>query len=105
MTFLPSRDRTYLESKSLAFEEIVDGRNKKGIVLPKFSLPAQKYNRNQVDVLIILPSGYPDVAPDMFYLEPWIKLVQGNRYPKAANNPFAFNGRSWQRWSRHNNEW
>lgn len=43
--------------------------------------------------------------PDMFYLEPWIKLVQGNRYPKAANNPFSFSGRSWQRWSRHNNEW
>ncbi|MFP5274976.1 E2/UBC family protein [Coleofasciculus sp.] len=104
MTFLPSRDRKYLESKSFAFEEIVDGCNK-GIVLPKFRLPAQKYNANQVDVLIILPPGYPDVAPDMFYLEPWIKLVQGNRYPKAANNPFSFSGRSWQRWSRHNNEW
>ncbi|MBD2015227.1 hypothetical protein H6F96_14760 [Microcoleus sp. FACHB-53] len=104
MTFLPSRDREYLESKGFVFHEIVDGGNK-GIVLPKFRLPTHKYDASQVDVLILLPSGYPDVPPDMFYLEPWVKLIQGNCYPKAANNPFAFSGRSWQRWSRHNNEW
>lgn len=104
MTFLPSRDREYLESKGFVFQEIVDGRNR-GIILPKFSLPAQKYDASQVDVLIILPSGYPDVAPDMFYLEPWVKLVQGDRYPKATQSRLSFSGRSWQRWSRHNNEW
>jgi len=104
MTFLPSRDREYLESKGFVFQEIVDGQNR-GIILPKFRLPAQKYDVSQVDVLIILPSGYPDVAPDMFYLEPWVKLVEGDRYPKATQSRLSFNGRSWQRWSRHNNEW
>lgn len=104
MTFLPSRDREYLESKGFIFQEVVDGQNR-GIILPKFCLPAQKYDVTQVDVLIILPSGYPDVAPDMFYLEPWVKLVQGDRYPKATQSRLSFNGRSWQRWSRHNNEW
>jgi hypothetical protein len=104
MTFLPSRDREYLESKGFVFQEIVDGQNR-GIILPKFRLPAQKYDVSQVDVLIILPSGYPDVAPDMFYLEPWVKLVEGDRYPKATQSRLSFSGRSWQRWSRHNNEW
>ena len=104
MTFLPLQDREYLESKAFVFQEIVDGQSK-GIILPKFRLPVQKYDVEQVDLLILLPSGYPDVAPDMFYLEPWIKLVQGNRYPKATQSRLSFNGRSWQRWSRHNNEW
>lgn len=104
MTFLPSRDREYLESKEFVFQEIVDGQNR-GIILPRFRLPAQKYDVSQVDVLIILPSGYPDIAPDMFYLEPWVKLVEGDRYPKATQSCLSFNGRSWQRWSRHNNEW
>lgn len=104
MTFLPSRDREYLEGKGCVFQEIVDGQNR-GIILPKFRLPAQKYDVSQVDVLIILPSGYPDVAPDMFYLEPWVKLVKGDCYPKATQSRLSFHGRSWQRWSRHNNEW
>jgi hypothetical protein len=100
---LPSRDREYLKSRSLDFEEIVDGA-KRGVVFPGFPLPTQ-FDTNQTDLLIILPSGYPDTPPDMFFLDPWIKLRQGNRFPKAANQPYAFDGRSWQRWSRHNREW
>ena len=56
-------------------------------------------------VLIQLPPGYPDVAPDMFYLMPWVKLRNGGRYPSAANVAQSFAGQTWQRWSRHNSEW
>jgi len=41
----------------------------------------------------------------MFYLLPWVRLIAGNRYPKAADQSFSFAGKNWQRWSRHNNEW
>jgi len=104
MTILPSRDREYLQSRGFAFEEIVDG-TQKGVVFPTFQLPANKYDVLQADVLILLPAGYPDTPPDMFYLQPWVKLSAHSRYPKAADQPFRFNGLSWQRWSRHNNEW
>lgn len=104
MPFLPSRDREYLENKGFVYQEIVDG-SQKGLIFPAFRLPANKYDVLQADVLILLPAGYPDTPPDMFYLQPWVKLTALSRYPKAADQPFPFNAASWQRWSRHNNEW
>lgn len=104
MSFLPPNDRQYLENKGLTFEEIVDA-SQKGVILREFKLPPGRFDTEQADILILLPSGYPDVPPDMFYLLPWVKLVQGAKYPKAADQAHPFNGQKWQRWSRHNNEW
>lgn len=104
MTFLPTRDRQYLANKGYQYREIVEG-NRKGLIFSKFSLPPEKYDVAQVDLLILLPKGYPDVPPDMFYVEPWLKLVQGNRYPRATQARQQFDGRSWQRWSRHERQW
>lgn len=104
MSFLPTSDLEYLNSKSIVFEEIDDG-NKKGIVLKNRPLPGNRYDTSTADILIILPAGYPDVAPDMFHLLPWVKLLSSNSYPNRADNPVNFAGKKWQRWSRHNNEW
>lgn len=104
MTFVPAKDRQYLESKGLAFEEVIDGQQK-GIVIRGFKLPPGRYDTEQADILILLPSGYPDAPPDMFYLQPWVKLLSGLKYPKAADQPLVFNSQKWQRWSRHSNEW
>lgn len=104
MKFLPDKDRQYLGDRGLTFEEVVDGANK-GIILRHFPLPSGRFDAPVADLLILLPSGYPDAPPDMFYLLPWIRLVQGSNYPRAADQSFSFQGQSWQRWSRHNNEW
>ena len=104
MSFLPASDLKYLNGKGIVFDEIEDGGNK-GIVLKNRPLPGDRYDSTQADILIILPSGYPDVAPDMFHLLPWVKLLSSNSYPKAADNPVQFGGKKWQRWSRHNKEW
>ena len=104
MSFLPSADREYFESKGIAFEEIQDGKLK-GVILRKRTLPDGKFDATEVDVLVLLPPGYPDVPPDMFYIFPWIKLLSNNRYPKAADRPLKFGHENWQRWSRHNSEW
>ncbi len=103
-SFLPASDRQYLQGRDLSFEEVTDG-GQKGILLRGFQLPPNTYNTPQADILILLPTGYPDVPPDMFYLLPWVKLVQTVQYPRAADQPFTFLGQNWQRWSRHNNEW
>jgi hypothetical protein len=55
--------------------------------------------------LIILPPGYPDAAPDMFYTSPRLTLADTGREPRAANVTHDFAGRAWQRWSRHSNSW
>lgn len=103
-SFLPVKDREYLAGRGLQFDEIVDGSNK-GVIIRGFPLPSGRFDVGQADLLILLPFGYPDTPPDMFFVLPWIKLAQIAKYPKAADQPFPFNGQQWQRWSRHNNEW
>ncbi len=104
MSFLPSFDREYLANHKIVFDEVVE-RNQKGLILKQYRLPSGLYDVNKADILILLPSGYPDLSPDMFYLLPWVKLVQNQKYPSRANIPYQFKGRRWQRWSRHNRQW
>jgi hypothetical protein len=104
MVFLPAVDVAYLETKGIVYDEVVEGAQK-AVILKSYGLPAARFDACKADILILLPPGYPDVAPDMFYLLPWVRLAVVNRYPKAADQPFAFRGQSWQRWSRHNTEW
>lgn len=104
MTFLPPDDLEYLKAKGFEFEQCVDGNNK-GIVIRGWSLPEGMYDETRVDLLILIPNGYPDVRPDMFHLMPWVRLVKGNKYPKAADQAVNFGGQSWQRWSRHCDDW
>jgi hypothetical protein len=101
---LPMKCRRYLTERGIIFEEIEEG-GKKAIVLRSFTLPPGRFNSSTADILILLPAGYPDNPPDMFYALPWLRLVASNGYPKAADYPIAFGGQTWQRWSRHNNAW
>ncbi|MBS4001761.1 MAG: hypothetical protein KGZ91_00150 [Afipia sp.] len=103
MSVLPLRDRTYLQQRGIVFQEI-DGPQK-GVIFPDYVLPCQRFDVALARILIMLPPGYPDVRPDMFYALPWLKLVNGNKYPKAADVPVEYHGETWQRWSRHSDEW
>ena len=102
--FLPSKDRKYLLDRQLAFEEVADG-SVNGIIFPDFKLPSKQFDRDTASILILLPSGYPDLAPDMFYLNPWVRLAATNNYARCTDQPYTFNCVTWQRGSRHNNEW
>ncbi|MDM7975840.1 MULTISPECIES: E2/UBC family protein [Thalassospira] len=104
MSFLPSKDRRYLADRDVSFHEVVEG-NKKGVVLENFLLPAGKYQTASADILIMLPPAYPDAPPDMFYAFPHLQLVASHRQPNCTNVRINFDRKSWQRWSRHNDQW
>ncbi len=104
MAVLPIKCRRYLKERGIAFEEVDEG-GQKALILRAYALPPGHFDAPAADILILLPSGYPDNPPDMFHARPWLRLVDGNRYPKAADQPVSFRGESWQRWSRHNNDW
>ncbi|NQY97499.1 MAG: multiubiquitin domain-containing protein [Henriciella sp.] len=101
---LPSKDETYLHDQGLTFEVVQTGRGM-GVILKDFLLPEGVFDQANADVMILLPNGYPDACPDMFYVSPWIKVVHTGQYARAANVSFQFGGRDWQRWSRHNQAW
>jgi hypothetical protein len=74
-------------------------------MFPGWAFPPGKFDSSSGDLLILLPRGYPDCPPDMFYLNPWLRLTANAQYPYKADVAFDFGGVKWQRWSRHNNEW
>jgi len=104
MGALPMKCRQYLANREIIYEQ-VDINSQKAIVIRGFKLPLGQFDAATGDILILLPAGYPDSAPDMFYVSPWLRLATNSLYPRAADQPFDFNGTNWQRWSSHNNEW
>ena len=96
--------RRYLTERGIPFEEHEEG-GQKAVIVKRLRLPTGCFDVPSADLLILLPSGYPDCPPDMFYTMPWLRLIASNRYPSRADVPQSFLGRTWQRWSRHSSEW
>ncbi|MEM7432634.1 MAG: multiubiquitin domain-containing protein [Pseudomonadota bacterium] len=104
MAGLPEEDRAYLSRAGTGFEVLSQG-GQTGVVLSEMPLPPGKFNAEVVDVLFLLPTGYPDAAPDMFYTAPRLTFATNGALPKATNVQHQFANRTWQRWSRHNTSW
>ncbi|WP_420467192.1 multiubiquitin domain-containing protein [Panacagrimonas sp.] len=104
LSALPSMDREYLAAHAIE-HTLTSWSGHSGVVLHKLAIPAAKFGLTQADFLILLPAGYPDVPPDMFYAFPWLKLSDTGTWPRAADQAFDFDGRRWQRWSRHSQAW
>lgn len=104
MGFLPEDDVRYLRNKKFEYREVQNG-SQKGLIIKGFALPEERYDVPNADLLILIPSGYPDVPPDMFYLLPWVHLVGKSGWPPKADQAVEFDGQRWQRWSRHSREW
>jgi|ERR1700756_293230 len=105
--FLPQKDREYLESKNLRFLEI-KAANQNGLVIEDYVLPLGKYNVPSTHLLILIPQGYNDTHPDMFYCCPKLTLMPNNNLPAATGGQLSFNNQTWQQWSRHltvGNDW
>jgi len=103
LSALPPADAAYLADNGIAYDLFQEG-GQAGVVLRGFPLPAGRYDHERADILVQLPAGYPDACPDMFFADPWIRFPDG-RTPPAADVHQTFAGRTWQRWSRHSQEW
>ena len=104
--FLPEFDRDYLMEKGYQFEEKIDA-NRNGLIIRNWILPDGKFNLQTSDLLILIPNGYPEVRPDMWYFNPAILLAPSNKPARQTQANINFEGEVWQRWSRHYpaNDW
>ncbi|QOV92119.1 multiubiquitin domain-containing protein [Humisphaera borealis] len=100
---LPESDQRFLDDHDMVVEAVTDGE-RKGVVFKGFNTGG-RFDHATTDVLMILPAGYPDACPDMFYCFPWIKLQGASGWPEKADVLVNFGGRQWQQWSRHNSDW
>jgi E2/UBC family protein E len=99
---LPEIDREFLAEKN--FEYAVE-QEAGGLLLTfhNFEL-GSVYQPAQATLMIILPAGYPNAGPDMFWTHPTVVLRSGGP-PQQCQHHENHGGRNWQRWSRHFHGW
>lgn len=95
---LPEHDREKLAEKGYEFDELVDG-GFLCIVIKNFRLPPG-YDTETTNLLLRLPTAFPDAQPDMFWCDPPISYANGGA-PQASESRENYLGRTWQRFSRH----
>lgn len=94
----PEEDREFLDVRlGLTWEAVKVGGVRR-LVVRKFAVP-DGYNVAEVDLFLRLEAGYPDAQIDMVYFFPALTLKSGK--PIGALSAEAFDGVTWQRWSRH----
>ena len=94
---LPEEDLEWLSNAPHRFELVSEGGVLR-VVLYEFPVPSG-YNRRLADVNVRIDSGYPDTQIDMVYVHPALQRADGK--PIAAISSDDFDGKQWQRWSRH----
>ena len=95
---LPAPDAAFLTERSFEYSTSVEGGAVCVVVL-RLALPPG-YNVQEADLLVRLPTGYPDLPPDMWWFDPAVLRADG-REIRATQATERHLGRSWQRWSRH----
>ncbi|MDX2019063.1 MAG: E2/UBC family protein [Deltaproteobacteria bacterium] len=68
------------------------------VVFKEWPIPPA-YQPQPVRLLVKLPPGFPDAQPDMFWVSPAVKLMNGSS-PKGTSTESVLGG-SWQRFSWH----
>ena len=94
---LPQEDLEWLNNTQDRFELVAEGGDLR-VVLYGFRVP-HGYRQHQVDVNVRIEPGYPDTQIDMVYVLPALERADGRPIP--ATSIEAFDGKEWQRWSRH----
>ena len=87
-----------LDSTGWRFDTAIDGEFV-CLIIYDYPLPSG-YVPPQADLLLRLPRGFPDAAPDMFWFCPEV-LYSGETNCIANSERLQHGGRIWQRWSRH----
>ena len=95
---VPEDDRDFLENRlSLEWEAVLEGGVRR-IVIRRFPMP-DGYNVTDVALNVRLEGGYPDTQIDMVYFFPALSLTSGRPIRQLSGD--TFEGKTWQRWSRH----
>ena len=76
-----------------------DDEDGRWVYIPHFQLPAG-WDRSATGLLLVLPSGYPHVPPDGFYIDRFLRTRKGRRVDhyfeeRSDYNPYADRGWGW----------
>jgi hypothetical protein len=97
---LRGTDQLALSQRGLQFTADLEPDGFVALVVNPMRLPIGLEPRAP-SMLIRLPPGFPDAAPDMFYFNPAVTRTSAGTILGTEVTWTDSHGRSWQRWSRH----
>ena len=96
---LPPEDSEYLDGNyEKRWSIITAGPGKNALLIEHFPIP-EGFDCETSTLMVLIPSGYPGSALDMFYFDPSLARSDGEGINALASEVHF--ERSWQRWSRH----
>jgi E2/UBC family protein E len=91
-------DQAFLDARGLK-PEVVEEGGMTCLAFFEWPLP-HGFTTGHADLLVRLPAGYPDIAPDMWWFAPAVSRSDRGEIPQTQVTEQHI-GRTWQRWSRH----
>lgn len=98
MRAMRASDEQYLNERDLAWSAHREG-DMTNLVIEGWPVP-DGLEPDTTTLLIRLPAGFNIAAPDMFWCDPPLATTNATA-PAATQVRNQFQGRTWQRWSRH----
>lgn len=94
---LPTDDIEWLEAQGLPYELVVEAGIPR-VLIHDYVVP-DGYNVRSVTANVRIEPGYPESQIDMVYFYPALARQDGKAIGALAKD--QFDGKTWQRWSRH----
>lgn len=105
MPLLLGEDYKELDAQGFSYTE---DEAQRFLVLLDYKLPKGIYDHEVCDVLVVIPSNYPQAGNDMLWTNPRLSRLDGKPIPKTNNvgggDNRIFRGKEFCRWSRHWNQ-
>lgn len=94
---LPAEDVEWLDARGAPYE-LVAGPEGLRVIICDVPIPVG-YNHSVVDLYFKIEPGYPDAQIDMVWFSQELRLLSGRAIGAVLQE--MFEGKAWQRWSRH----
>lgn len=75
------RVRQEIELLKTRYPDLEDGEQLNWILIPKYKLPAGRFNQEMTKLLFALPAGYPNAGIDNFFVDAGLRLSGGENPP------------------------
>ena len=95
---LPEEDIEFLDALNLQWETVSEGKIQCVIIYGYTNIP-DGYEQERITLRVCIERAYPDTQIDMVYFNPSLSRKDGKAINKTITQ--TFDGKSWQRWSRH----
>lgn len=104
------RVREEIDLLRTKYPNLKTGENLEWLLIPDYSLPLARFNKERTKLLFVIPPGYPNTAPDNFFVDVDLQLTDGSQPAGFNQGANSSSGKApiegdWGWFSWHPNVW